>query len=273
MDAAGVFAGVIAEPPWLGPGEAASAAQVELGVFLLIGLLGGAHCLGMCGPLVTVYADRMRTDGRTGAIGYYEVRQHALFNLGRTVSYAGLGAAFGLLGALVFDASALVTGVGTAVRAFTGVVVGVVILGVGARYLLASPGGHAVAAGGPLGRLFGRVSNRLSDWARGPRIVGLGLLHGILPCPLLYPAFLYAFARGSPTVGALGLGVLGLGTFPTLFCYGTLIGSVSATNRARLHRVLGAAFVLLGWIPLAHGLALLGIGVPHLEPPIYQPLA
>gem|GEM_PF-6123565 len=33
---------------------------VSLGVFLLIGLFGGAHCLGMCGPLVTTYADRMR---------------------------------------------------------------------------------------------------------------------------------------------------------------------------------------------------------------------
>jgi len=32
-------------------------------LFLVIGLLGGAHCIGMCGPLVTVYAGRMR-EGR-----------------------------------------------------------------------------------------------------------------------------------------------------------------------------------------------------------------
>ncbi|MUW15947.1 sulfite exporter TauE/SafE family protein, partial [Halorubrum sp. CBA1125] len=41
-------------------------------LFLAIGLLGGAHCIGMCGPLVTVYAGRMRdgtrrADGGNGA--------------------------------------------------------------------------------------------------------------------------------------------------------------------------------------------------------------
>ena len=30
--------------------------QIELSAFFLIGLFGGAHCLGMCGPLVTMYA-------------------------------------------------------------------------------------------------------------------------------------------------------------------------------------------------------------------------
>ena len=29
----------------------------DLAVFFLIGLLGGVHCIGMCGPLVTTYAE------------------------------------------------------------------------------------------------------------------------------------------------------------------------------------------------------------------------
>ena len=40
-----------------------AAANVEAGVFLVIGALGGAHCLGMCGPLVSVYADRLEATG------------------------------------------------------------------------------------------------------------------------------------------------------------------------------------------------------------------
>src|SRR6056297_479048 len=69
--------------------------SLSLGVFLLVGLLGGAHCLGMCGPLVTTYADRMRADeaggrGRDDDLTVRQVRQHALFNLGRTASYATL---------------------------------------------------------------------------------------------------------------------------------------------------------------------------------------
>jgi len=73
-----------------------------LAVFFLIGLFGGAHCIGMCGPLVATYAERMETDDRwSGALTLYEVRQHALFNLGRTVSYACIGAIFGAAGALL----------------------------------------------------------------------------------------------------------------------------------------------------------------------------
>jgi len=41
--------------------------QVGLGVFFLIGLFGGAHCLGMCGPLITMYSEKM--EGARGGRG------------------------------------------------------------------------------------------------------------------------------------------------------------------------------------------------------------
>ena len=42
----------------------------------------------------------------------------------------------------------------------------------------------------------------------------------------------------SPMTGVLALSVLRLGTFPTLFLYGTVIQSIDTTHRQRLHRVL-----------------------------------
>jgi sulfite exporter TauE/SafE len=247
--------------------------SVELGVFLLIGLLGGTHCLGMCGPIVTMYADRLnrRTESREDVLTLYEVRQHGLFNAGRTLSYAVLGGCFGLLGGLFFGAAETVTAVGQTVRAVTGLAVGVFVLGVGIRYLTGRQG-SLLGELAPLSGVYRRLSGHVDRVVDGHGILGLGVLHGFLPCPLLYPAFLYAFARGDPLVGVLALGVLGLGTFPTLFLYGTIVGSVSATQRHRLHRALGVAFVLLAWIPLSHGLMLFGLDVPHLPIPIYQPL-
>ena len=245
----------------------------ELAVFFLVGLLGGAHCIGMCGPLVTVYAERLGAarEGRDDVLTPYEVRQHALFNAGRTVSYATLGGLFGLVGAVVVDASA-VAAVDTPVRAAMGLVVGTFILAVGARYALRRYGGHSALDAGVLGGAYRRVASRLDDWVTGPGIVGLGLVHGLLPCPLLYPAFLYALARGSPVGGALALGALGVGPFPAVFGYGTVVQSVGAAGRNRLHRVLGVAFLLMGWMLLGHALALVGVHVPHLELPMYQPL-
>jgi hypothetical protein len=249
---------------------------VEAGVFLLIGALGGAHCLGMCGPLVSVYADRLRaaegTDG--GTLTVRQVRQHTLFNLGRAAGYAAVGALLAVVGAVAFDAFEAVVRLGTGVRATTGIVVGAAIMVTGASYL--SGGTGVLRLPGSVGAVFGRVSGaltrRVDALVGDARIVGLGVGHAFLPCPITYPAYLYAFAVGDPVRAAFLLSLLGLGTLPTLFVYGTLLGSLSVGRRRTLHRVLGVAFLVLGYLPLAHGLMLVGVHLPHPMIPVYQPL-
>ncbi|EMA35469.1 sulfite exporter TauE/SafE family protein [Halobiforma nitratireducens] len=260
--------------------DPAAAEPVGIVVFALIGLLGGAHCLGMCGPLVTTYSDRMRSRNDASStrneLTVGMVKQHALFNLGRTASYALIGGLFGLAGSLVFVSPRAVTAVATDVHAVAGIVVGALIVGMGVHYLV----GRGLVGGSVdvplvqpvLERVHGRLLANVDTWVGDSRIAGLGAVHGLLPCPLLYPAFLYAFVQGSPTGGVLALAALGLGTVPSLFVYGTLFQSVSLETRMKLHRVLGVAFVVLGYIPLQHGLATLGIPLPHIPLPHYQPL-
>ena len=254
--------------------------SLGLGVFLLVGLLGGAHCLGMCGPLVTTYADRMRSGEAAGGRGrgddltVRQVRQHALFNLGRATSYAVLGGLFGLAGSVAFVTGRTVTTVADDVHALTGIAVGGMIVAVGVRYALRLefesvpiPGFDRVAAA-VSERIVARVDAWVGDW----RILGLGAAHGFLPCPLLYPAFLYAFVQGSALGGAVSLGVLGLGTVPAMLLFGTAFQSMRLETRLRFHRVLGVAFVALGYVPLQHGLATLGVPLPHPPIPYYAPL-
>lgn len=272
-----------------------AAEHIDLLVFLLVGLLAGAHCLGMCGPLVTAYADRFggatggsrraSTDGgtasvresgdrRSDALTLYEVRQHTLFNLGRATSYALLGGLFALVGGLAFASVDAVSAVGDTVRGTTGILVGIAIIASGLYYLRGSAGiPHGVPVVGPaFAWVSGLLASRIDSLANSPGIFGLGAIHGILPCPIIYPAYLYAFALGDPIRGALSLGILGLGTIPALFVYGTLLGTLSARSRIRLHRALGVAFIVLGYIPLQHGLMLYGIHLPHPPLPFYQPL-
>jgi len=270
-----------------GAGTAATAVTSDPGllVFLAIGVLGGAHCLGMCGPLVTLYADRMgsaaseasRGTGDAGGprrVRPIDVRQHLLFNAGRTLSYAAIGALMGALGAILFDVAAVAT-LATDIRGVTGILAGGFIVFTGAGYLLRGTVSHGVSiplAGDAFARVYAAVTTRVDEWVGGPRIAALGALHGFLPCPLLYPAFLYAFAVGSPLRGAVSLAVLGIGTVPTLLAYGTVFQSLGTGSRVNLHRALGVAFVALGYLPLAHGLMLLGIHIPHPPIPVYQPL-
>lgn len=243
------------------PTELLSSGSLDLVVFLVVGLLGGAHCLGMCGPLVSLYAGRFDSD--TERFTPRELRQHALFNLGRTGGYAAVGGLCGFLGAVLFDASTLV-GAGETIRGVVGVVVGVAVLGAGFTYLRGDGGGlHNLPVGGAIfGRLTGRLTERVDRWAGDSRVAGLGAVHALLPCPLLYPAYLAAFAFGSPVRGALSLAVLGIGTVPTVLLVGISAGRLSTGDRRHLHRALGAVFVVLALVPLSQGLASLGLPVP-----------
>ena len=260
-------------------GVSPAVGHVDLFVFLAIGLLAGAHCLGMCGPLVTAYADRISAANRasrTDTLTLYDVRQHTLFNLGRATSYAVIGALFGLLGLIAFGSVEAVAAIGNRIRATVGIVVGIAIIAGGVYYVRGQAGlPHEIPIVGEAteraGSMIGRHIDRV---ATSPGIFGLGTIHGILPCPIIYPAYLYAFVLADPVRGGMALGVLGIGTIPTLFVYGTLVVSISQAHRVRLHRLLGLAFIILGYIPLQHGLMLLGIvDLPHPPIPFYDPLA
>lgn len=252
--------------------------EYDLLVFFSIGLFGGAHCIGMCGPLVTTYAERMDTDDRwEGALTVYEVRQHALFNIGRTVGYAFLGGLFGLLGALLYGTVGLAGMIGP-VQGTIGILTGSVIIVMGGTRLAGYRQGAAEAVvdktgvGSVFARSYALISSRIDRWVNGVGIVGLGAFHGLLPCMLLYPAFLYVFAQGSPLYGMFALAALGIGTIPTVFLYGTVIQSVSARQRRIVHNGLGVLFVVLGYVLLAMGFMRFGIHLPMVDIPFYQPL-
>lgn len=253
---------------------------IDIVLFFLIGLLGGAHCIGMCGPMVTVYASRIdpaKTDGGTSVshrgarhdhLTVYEVRQHALFNIGRTVSYTLIGVVMGTLGGILILTVDQVTFGADMIRGVLGGGIGLLIVIIGLRYLsgrfdvgMHLPGSHLIAQ-----RLMGMV-DRL---ANSPGIAVLGAVHGLLPCPILYPAYLYAFTTGSPIAGGIALFTLGIGTIPAVFGYGTVVERVNVHHRKRLHQLLGIVFLILGYILFAHGLMSLGIHVPHPELPFWD---
>lgn len=254
-----------------GTGGPVPAGNLDAVVFLAVGFLGGAHCLGMCGPLVTVYADRLTArEGDDDTLTLRQVRQHLLFNLGRTAGYAVVGGLLGGVGALAVGAAGELFAVGRSVQAVTALVTGGFVAVTGVSY---AGGSTAHPSLGPVDGLFGRVSSaltgRVDEFVGDARIAGLGAVHALLPCPITYPAYAYAFALGDPVRAAGLLALVGVGTLPTLLAYGTVFGSLSASPR--LHRLLGVAFVVLGYLLVAHGLDLFGVAVPRVHLPLPSP--
>lgn len=214
----------------------------EGGIFAslaLAGLAGGfTHCTGMCGPFVlaqvsarleSVPADRMREWHRlTGA---------ALvpYHLGRTTTYAGLGAATAGLAGLLTGTEALAW-LSSALLLLAAVLfVGYAL----PRLRVAIPGGS---------RLEGWWSRHVGDAARplfrdpvGWRGYGLGVMLGFIPCGLLYGALAAAASSGEVVTGALAMAVFGLATVPSLLVVG-VVGQVAA---ARFRRVMAVAVPVL----------------------------
>lgn len=181
----------------------------------LAGLLGSAHCVGMCGGIVGALTLGLPAPVRgryAGLLPYL-----LAYNTGRILSYSLAGALVGLLGASL-------AGVLTPQLAHTA---GRVI-----------SGGFMVALGLYLGgwwpgltaleRLGGHLWRRLEPLGRRylpPRsalhALPLGLVWGWLPCGLVYSALAWALAAGGPVQGGLLMLAFGLGTLPTLLAMGS----------------------------------------------------
>lgn len=220
------------------------------GALFLSGLLGSlGHCLGMCGPLVTMLGIQLKARKPTGW------PYHLLYHASRVGVYVILGTIVGGLGSVL--------GLGDSFGKVTGIVslllgLGVVLLGLGYLGWL------------PLGRIerAGTWINQAMDWAlqqgSSVRVLALGALNGLLPCGLVYSALLVAASTGSPLTGTAGMAIFGLGTLPALLVVGVGAGALSARVRQTFVRVAGVLIVVVGLQLALRGLAAWG-AVPHLH--------
>jgi len=220
----------------------------------VVGLLGGVHCMAMCGGVVAALG--MRRAG-VGAPGGGVLRQLA-YNGGRLTTYAALGAAAGAVGglglrapdarpvqiALLVAANAVVVLLGLSVAGFARA----------ARWL--------ERAGSLVWRGVRRLGGRMAPADSTAGAVVAGLVWGFLPCGLVYGVLATAVAAGSAARGALVMAAFGAGTLPNLLAAGLAAETLRRVARGpRVRLAAGLAIVLIGLI----GLARLPHLVEHLE--------
>jgi len=199
---------------------------------LLVGLLGGTHCVGMCGGIVGALA--MGAPARCSLLLAY--------NAGRILSYAAAGAIAGALG----EASIALAGQ-LPLRSLLYLLANLMLIALG-LYLLGFS--NALAFTERLGQKLWRHLQPLTRRylpARGPlQAFPLGLLWGWLPCGLVYRALATALSSGSAAQGAGLMLAFGIGTLPNLLLAGLLAARLRAyTSRPALRMVAGV--VVLGF--------------------------
>ena len=203
-----------------------------LGSALILGLLGGGHCLGMCGGLMGALTLAIPPEQRGR-----RMRLLLAYNLGRILSYACAGLLLGLAGWAVASSPAAL-----ALR----VVAALLLIAMG-LYLAGWWSGltRIEALGRGLWRHIQPVASRLLPVSSMPRALLLGALWGWLPCGLVYSTLLWAASQGNAGYSAALMLAFGVGTWPVLLATGLAAERVNILLKRRSVRVAGGVLVML----------------------------
>jgi len=217
----------------------------------LFGLVGSFHCAGMCGPIAMALPF-------VGSTGWRYYAGRLLYNSGRIVTYASLGALAGAFGVTLQMAGLQQT---------VSIISGVLIL-----LLLVLPATIKGKSASILGtdRLMTWVRRKLGDYFQKNSLGALfivGLLNGLLPCGFVYIAL--AGAISAPGIGGamLYMALFGLGTFPLMFLVSLSGKLISLKMRSVFNRAVPYIGMTLAVLFIMRGLSL---GIPYLSPEVME---
>lgn len=169
----------------------------------VIGLLGGGHCIAMCGGITTMLTSALPQQiNKTPFILSY--------NVGRIFSYSLIGAIAGLTGSLAIKhlGFPIVT-----LKIIAGIFLILLGLYIGQWLLWIS---KVEVIGKHLWQHLSPLSKKIIPIKSVKKSFLLGTLWGWLPCGLVYSTLTWSLASGSAIKGGLIMMFFGLGTLPAL---------------------------------------------------------
>ncbi|MDI6401515.1 sulfite exporter TauE/SafE family protein [Balneolaceae bacterium ANBcel3] len=212
----------------------------------IFGLVGSAHCIGMCGP-IAIALPGAKNVGLSLFIG------RLLYSLGRTVTYTLMGGVLGLLGMGVWLAG---------YQQFLSVLTGVGIVAV-----TLWTWNHSWI---PSGGFLSGVSEKFSSWMKPLMQEGsptglflIGIVNGFLPCGLVYVALAAALSTGRISYGMGYMALFGLGTLPVMTMMALSPGFLKGSWQLKLQKAIPWLALFVGILLILRGLSL---GIPFISP-------
>ena len=210
-----------------------------LSAAFITGLLGSAHCLGMCGGISGLFAVNAAVSSLKR-----QVPKAIAYNAGRILTYAILGAAVALLGRTMVDS---IPKLAAPVRLASGILIILIGLQVAFNWHILAP---IENAGSRLWQKVAPAAKGLVPVETSAQALGLGFIWGLLPCGLVYSVLLIAATTTEPVDGALVMLAFGLGTMPAMVATG-LSASKLAQFMSGKRLGAGLLIVLIGIATIA----------------------
>lgn len=211
----------------------------------IVGLMGGVHCLGMCGGIVSALTFSLPSQQRQHLSQSLPIMLS--YNLGRLSSYVIAGIIASSLGVAALQFAEL-----DYLRTALSVLAALFMVALG-LYLAGWWGGIAKIEqiGKPIWKRLEPLGRRFIPINSPLKALPLGFIWGWLPCGLVYSVLLWTVSAGSIAKGALIMLLFGLGTLPNLL----LMGAFAAQLQRFLRRP--AIKLAAGLIVVAMGIGLL----------------
>jgi len=213
----------------------------------IVGLIGSAHCAGMCGPIALALPLRSEN-------WFTRVSGALVYNIGRIFTYMILGAIFGLLGKGLHMAG---------FQIWASVVIGILMIVMVVIPLIFKklPSLTNVFEGYSSRLLIGfRNMFRKGDTKS---LLGIGILNGILPCGLVYVAVAGAINTGDVMSAMMYMALFGAGTIPVMLAVSMAGTMISLKLRIFVNKLSPYVIVMLGVLFILRGLSL---GIPYISP-------
>ncbi len=225
-----------------------------LSAALLAGLVGSAHCLGMCAGISGLFAVNAEVASLRRS-----VPTALVYNAGRVITYAVLGMIVAAFGSVVVKAS---PNLAVGVRMLSGIIIILVGLKVAFDLRILNV---IERMGGTLWARIAPAATKLVPVTSLPKALGLGLVWGWLPCGLVYSVLLIAATSASPIGGAASMVAFGIGTMPAMVLSGLGAARLSSFLQRRGTRLgLGLLIIAMGILTIAMPLGkLLPGGMAH----------
>lgn len=235
--------------------------MIELPLVFLGGLLGSAHCVGMCGGFaIMIGAPAKRLSAN--------LARQLVYSSGRLFTYCVFGAVVGYGGLWLTRRTGGFVHAQAAIAILAGVLLltqGLISAGVLRRartflrrkFASSTTAAHPLPQGATVGCLMsGMVGVFLRD-RRWSHVFLAGVFTGLLPCGLVYAFVALAASTSDMFRGMATMAAFGLGTAPLMVLTGGGATLLSLAGKRRLLILAAWCVVATGAISIARGVSVL----------------